>query len=375
MSKMNILIKDIFKIVTGFFLATVVFLTTLLLMSYFASSALASAEPRFSFDRDLTIGSTGVDVRALQLVLNHDPQTRLATSGPGSPGQETEYFGTITRNAVIRFQEKYASEILTPLGLTGGTGYFGPSTREKVNSLLSYQQKPEPEKPKGTEPGDTEAGTWRPQEAPSMYTDELMLNQLSDYYGGRGSTLTLYGFGFTSSNNIYFGDDFALRNVRAESYDTIKISIPEELAPGYYDLQIENEKGRDTESQAFFVVTDENSVSPRVDSVSPEHVGPGDTVTVYGEGFDGRWNMIRTTFFIAEGRSSDGGKTLTFKVPDPVFKESEPDEAEMDIGLGELPATPMADQNLDTDWSSEVYLYVVNNGGISTDYGKFILEF
>jgi len=41
-----------------------------------------------------------------------------------------------TQAAVARFQEKYAAEILTPLGLQKGTGYAGPSTRAKINTLM-----------------------------------------------------------------------------------------------------------------------------------------------------------------------------------------------------------------------------------------------
>ena len=88
-----------------------------------------------SFTRDLFLGARGEDVRELQRFLNSQGFI-LAETGPGSPGNETTYFGPLTHNAVIRFQEKYASEILTPLNLIKGTGYVGENTRAKINEIL-----------------------------------------------------------------------------------------------------------------------------------------------------------------------------------------------------------------------------------------------
>jgi len=51
-------------------------------------------------------------------------------------GLITGNFSDLTQQAVSRFQEKYAKEILEPLNLSKGTGYFGPQTRKEVNRLL-----------------------------------------------------------------------------------------------------------------------------------------------------------------------------------------------------------------------------------------------
>ncbi|MCK4520277.1 hypothetical protein KAT95_00175 [Candidatus Parcubacteria bacterium] len=54
-------------------------------------------------------------------------------------GLVTGNFLSLTKKAVIRFQEKYKSEILEPLGLENGTGFVGSSTRAKINELLNRQ--------------------------------------------------------------------------------------------------------------------------------------------------------------------------------------------------------------------------------------------
>lgn len=83
------------------------------------------------FATTLTIGSTGDDVTLLKTILNSDPSTAL------SPKNSTNIFDVATALAIKRFQEKYASEVLTPAGLKNGTGIVGPATIKKLNSLLN----------------------------------------------------------------------------------------------------------------------------------------------------------------------------------------------------------------------------------------------
>ena len=76
-----------------------------------------------SFTRDLTVGSTGADVKCLQQWLNAMGY-QVSASGAGSPGNETMTFGPATRAALAKYQ--------AAKGISPAAGYFGPKTRAMV---------------------------------------------------------------------------------------------------------------------------------------------------------------------------------------------------------------------------------------------------
>ncbi len=77
------------------------------------------------YSRDLEIGMKGDDVRKLQKYLNANGYL-ITNIGDGSPGYETTMFGSLTKKALITFQNAK--------GILPSAGYFGPKTRAYVAS-------------------------------------------------------------------------------------------------------------------------------------------------------------------------------------------------------------------------------------------------
>ena len=76
----------------------------------------------------LKMGARGSEVVLLQNALINE---RLLESD-----LNTGYFGKMTFAAVIKFQDKYAREVLAPAGLAKGSGFVGSFTRNKINALF-----------------------------------------------------------------------------------------------------------------------------------------------------------------------------------------------------------------------------------------------
>jgi len=76
-----------------------------------------------AFTSNLVTGEVNSEVKSLQIYLNTHGYT-IATEGPGSLGNETTKFGTLTKQALMKFQKDHKLP---------STGFFGPMTRGVIN--------------------------------------------------------------------------------------------------------------------------------------------------------------------------------------------------------------------------------------------------
>ncbi len=79
------------------------------------------------FKKNLKLGMSDPDILTLQKILNANGFL-VATSGPGSPGQEISAFGVGTQKALAQFQKKNK--------ITPANGFFGSTTRSVVLKMI-----------------------------------------------------------------------------------------------------------------------------------------------------------------------------------------------------------------------------------------------
>src|SRR3989344_1980453 len=107
-----------------------------------AAAPSGTASATLTSSGDLTLGSKGAAVKALQQYLNANG-AQIAASGAGSPGSETEFFGSLTKKALAKWQAAN--------GVSPAAGYFGPRTRAKISALGGGAPAPAaPVTPQGT---------------------------------------------------------------------------------------------------------------------------------------------------------------------------------------------------------------------------------
>ena len=109
-----------------------------MLQAQLAGQGGAGAAASCNFTRDLTVGSSGEDVKCLQQYLNASGY-QVSASGAGSPGSESTYFGSKSQAAVAKWQ--------AAKGLTPPAGYFGPKSRAKYSESAAAAPAPQPGQP------------------------------------------------------------------------------------------------------------------------------------------------------------------------------------------------------------------------------------
>lgn len=83
-------------------------------------------KPVYRNNKVLKVGSTGAEVKMLQEVLIYEGLLKIKAP--------TGTYAGMTRAAVVKLQEKYRAEILTPLGLKAGTGIIANATNKFLNA-------------------------------------------------------------------------------------------------------------------------------------------------------------------------------------------------------------------------------------------------
>jgi len=217
----------------------------------------------FQFTHDLKQSDSSLDVKTLQQILNYDPETQVAIAGPGSPENETLFFGTLTKNAVIRFQNKYQSEVLIPVGLKSGTGFVGLMTRKKLNEIVSKTTipaqflLPSSTTPQGQNlPNPTQNGS-----AASSASEPPIIKSFSEDNVIPGQVFEIYGSGFSQESNVYVSDtnDLKINGVEYVNSRLLRVAVPNKnsMGMGIHLVYIQNAKG-DTRwwSPAFIMVTE-----------------------------------------------------------------------------------------------------------------------
>ncbi len=247
----------------------IVYLTILFLSALFVPALASADEVRcLDFNTRMYLGQRDFipsgSVTQLQDFLIDQGYLRARATG---------YFGPLTFRAVRDFQISNG---------ISGVGFVGPSTRSRIRFLTCQ----------------------------TVVTRPLSIYSISPTSGVVGSTVTLYGSGFTNDNTILFGGG-AVPHVYAQNSAMLTFTVPSTLAPactfsnppcmmqqvpvmltqpGNYPVSVSNQNGT-SNSLNFTVVATGQGVTPviqGVDSPTTLTVGQTGTWTVRATDPEGR---------------------------------------------------------------------------------------
>lgn len=257
------------------------------------------------FPRDLSLGDEGGDVTNLQLALNLNSTTQIAEFGPGSPGQETNYFGELTAQAVVRYQKARG---LTPNGIVSGRTKAALQADIEADSAVSAPaaagSDSEDLAQRAREVGEN-AETKRISSvsgAPIVFT-----GLLSAAEAGKPTSLVGYNFRQGEEYGIFVASTSKLfAKAVATSSITLNFKAPR-MKAGIYTLYVEGVNGRSAEFS--FPLGDRGR--PSISSVTPRTIKVGDTVTIKASRLGRNGVKVVTSMGTVEDVVVKGGK-ITF---------------------------------------------------------------
>lgn len=256
-----------------------------------------------TFDRDLTVGSSGYDVIGLNQALR--------TSNIGTTDNSSSYDKN-TANGVIAFQARYNIR---------QTGYVGPMTRAKLNALYGCRigQTPPPA------PVSASMSSKDPVivSFDSNYTDQTGREVKITWQASEAADATLdvsctpgYGGFVTDKGNHPTCDpDKSVWSWPAQANGSIIVTLTGTTPPGeiYFTLTLFKD-GRPVTRERLYVTFQS---APTIDKpylwdISSSFVAPGDSVTVFG-------SNLRDTAFTIDGvyllGNATSSSSFTFNIP------------------------------------------------------------
>jgi peptidoglycan hydrolase-like protein with peptidoglycan-binding domain len=243
--------------------------------------AIISINLRYS-SRD---ASTGGAVSVLQDFLNSHGYLSI---------QPTGFFGSMTRSAVIAFQNANGISATPP-------GFVGSLTRAKIqaidcNGSATSVTNPvtNPVQSVNTTPIITPAPTITPTVVPTVPTSPqnlpLSINYLSQSSASGGETITVYGQNFTADSVVNFRQNGNVtgtlngKNIQSVSSKQLIFTFDKILASnstlGTYQLTVSNSNSRS--NAVNFTIT---NTPPTITSISANSGQANDIITIYGTGF------------------------------------------------------------------------------------------
>ncbi|MDO8552845.1 MAG: peptidoglycan-binding domain-containing protein [bacterium] len=270
-----------------------------------------------NFNNDLTVGSSGDEVSALNQA--------LSSSGINTTGN-TSVFDENNAGDVVSFQAKYGIR---------QTGYVGPLTRGKLNALYGCRnnQQQTQTTAQTTTPATTQTviptviQSATPVTQPIVTTQQMstvapMLSYINPTSAKVGGTVWVYGANFNQNTYVAFDGDFGQviypDNAPASGTGVFSFTIPSNASVGHHTVQV-NEKGAtfsSSNSVTLNVVAPQPvSVLPIISSLSLPTAKAGDLMYVYGSGLYGNPFSIDGNYVTSLNSQATDGTSVSFWLP------------------------------------------------------------